>query len=222
MVEILVAVIGLVGVIISSLIGWISKEREKTKRIQAERELLFQNASLDFAAYMEEWNETEEMLKSLFEETPIDRFIILRAWNGLHNPRWTTAVYQMRREGQKLYSYVHFELDDDYVWRIQQMYQKQILVFKTEEMPPSLIKDVYENEGVLASLWSFIDSRHHAYKDDSRSITYCSFASLSSDEISQETATRCRIISSRLKGLAINFYSREPKGTEAWSKRSTP
>ena len=45
------------------------------------------------------WAGIENDLKSLLDETCIDRFLVLRAFNGQEKPKWTNAIFQMRSVG---------------------------------------------------------------------------------------------------------------------------
>lgn len=166
-----------------------------------EKELKFQASALDFSDYMREWSEINAEIVALFEESKIDRFLILRAWNGALDPRWTTAFFQLREEGQKAYSYTHVQLDRDYVDRLRHAVTTGVMVFSVADAPESLIKSVYDFEGVKHSAWFSIDTRR-LDKSDSVALTYCSFATHHEEPISDAEMIRCRLIVSRIKNIA--------------------
>ena len=166
-----------------------------------ERELNFQAASLDFTAYMSEWNEITADILALFRTTKIDRFMILRAWNGTIQPKWTTAFFQLREEGQQPYTYTHLQLDDDYVTRLRDTISRGHMLYKVDAIPESLIRSIYDSEGVRHSLWFHLDTKE--LKDSpSVGLTYCSFATHEDEDFTDEELLRCRLITSRIKGLA--------------------
>lgn len=212
--ELIIAFFGFVGVLATAGVGMfkVNVERmrvnvEKDKLRQAEREISFQRAALGFPEFVSEWGEIGDELERLMCETEIDRFLILRAWNGFLEPRWTTAVYQLRQGKQAPISYIHFELDEDYVIRIRKIVKDGPIVFDTANIPSGEIKRVYEAEGVTASLWAHLDSFETSDKS-SKALAYCSF-STHSGELSPTTVTRCKIIIGRLKWLAKSFDHNE-------------
>lgn len=207
MTEIIVALIGLVGVLTSSYYGWQKTKAQKHRAEQAESEVQFQKAALDFGGFMDEWAGTQEEIQKLLEDTPLDRFMMLRAWNGKLAPRWTTAVLQMRLGAQEPVSYVHFELDNDYVSRLKEISIRNVIAFRTEDIPDSVIKKVYEAEGVKYSIWCHIDSEVIP-GSNTVSHTYCSFATHQDIEEDPNLVTKCSILAGRLKGVAMSFKSR--------------
>lgn len=203
--EIIIALLGVFGTLGSALIGQLRVKRAQRQEQAAEREMGLQRRALDldFSSFAREWQEFNHELRTLIDETEVDRFLILRAWNGRLSPKWTTATLQVRTEGQKIYNYVHFELDADYVSRMQQTISNGAIRFQVKDISgDSLIKDVYEAEGVVSSAWFHIAS--HSLDEEAKAISYCSFAS-HDEPISDETMTRCRILVGRLKGFAANF-----------------
>ena len=101
---------------------------------------------------------------------------------------------------QEQVSYIHTELDEDYVNRLRQMISLGHVVFKTEDLPPSLIKDIYEVEGVTHSIWFHI-SNEKLTNSKAVAITYCSFAT-HGKELNQQDIIRCRLVVGRLKELS--------------------
>lgn len=202
--EIIIASLSLIGVLATAFVA-VKKIRITNKELLlAEKELEFQSHALSFGAFLEDWQGTSREMRNLMRDTEIDRILIFRAWNGSLAPKWTTAVYQMREEGQEPIQYVHFELDEDYVERLRKIVSNGILTFSVDQIEDSFIKSVYNAEGVKSSCWAYINSQQP--KDsDAVSISYASFSSTESDRLSPDTVTKCRILAGRLKGLASNF-----------------
>lgn len=209
--EVVVSAIGLLGVLISAWYGYRTKyrgeEQESHRADQAENEMKFQRAALSFAAYLEEWAVIESDARYLLENTNVDRFMILRAWNGARDPKWTTSVYQMRMEGQEPIQYVHFELDADYQSRLREISDRRFMTFAVDEIPESFIKRIYQAEGVKHSSWFLIDE-HELEREDgnkAKAITYCSFATHGDEPLTPDELTRCQILVGRLKACSASF-----------------
>lgn len=203
--EIIVALLGFLGICASSWIGWVKWRAQAQRALRTEQELKFQAGALDFSAFLQEWDGVHHDLKTLMEETEIDRFLILRAWNGTLAPRWTTAVFQMRQGNQDPISYVHFELDEDYVARLRTIAKDGPVLLDVEHTPPSAIKDIYEAEGVTASAWFHLETSTIPEAPGCAAITYCSFATHDLEKMNDSTFTRCRTIAGRLKGVSAAF-----------------
>ena len=206
--EVAVALIGLVGALATALLA---NARSKKKivmanhgLVQAESELKLQQKALDFGAFIEEWAGTHQEILSFLQNTTLDRFMIFRAWNGKLAPRWTTAVFQMRLAEQEPVSYVHFELDVDYVSRLREVSIKNVMSFCVADLPPCEIKNVYMAEGVKHAIWAHIMSED-MHGADTVSHTYCSFATHVDSPVDQNLVTRCSILAGRLKGIAMSF-----------------
>lgn len=201
--EIIIAALGVTGTIGAAWIGQFQVTKARRKGRAAEHELNIQRSALDFATFTNEWQEFNHDLRALLDETEIDRFLILRAWNGELSPQWTTATFQVRESTQQVYQYIHFQLDADYVERLRRTVANGSIQFDVRDTDgPSAINDVYEMEGVKSSAWFHIAS--HDIDDYARAISYCSFAS-QKGTITKETMVKCRMLVSRLKGIAMSF-----------------
>lgn len=217
LVELVAGILAGFAALVSAILGWTkffsarkevddannAKNLAEQERHQAESEMRFQRAALEFPDFIEEWSHISEDVVRLIEETCIDRFIILRAWNGHLEPRWTTAVYQIREVGQKPVSYVHFELDIDYVQRLREISITNSMMFNVDDIPDSAIKEVYRAEGVKSAIWAHLHSA--TTPEGASSHTYCSFATHNEGGIDEATQTMCKIITGRLKGIALSF-----------------
>ena len=202
--EVITALIGFLGVLATGAFGYLKLRDSDHKLNQAESELSFQRKALDFGAFIEEWAGTHDDILHFLETTCIDRFLMFRAWNGRLTPRWTTAVFQMRLGVQDPVSYVHFELDTDYVTRLKEISITGVTAFKVADLHDCAIKRVYEAEGVKSAVWVHIASEA-VQGSDTVSHTYCSFATHSDEPIGQHLATKCQILGGRLKGIALAF-----------------
>ena len=202
---VMIALLGLLGVMITAGVGYYQVSLERLKVDQAQLEMRFQRAALSFPEFVEDWTDLQHSILDLMATTGIDRFLILRAWNGYLEPRWTTAMFQMRTEGQQPVAYVHFELDRDYVSLLREISHDNFIIVKTEELPKtSVLKDLYLSEGVTAAVIANIVTMDGPIKG-TKAQTYCSFATHHHDGLTDKEITACRVMIGRLKGLSESF-----------------
>lgn len=203
--SVFVEALAFLTVLVTSIYGLYRLNHEKKKSLQAQREMSFQRAALSFPEFIEEWNDIGKDVLNLIENTNLDRFIILRAWNGHLEPRWTTAFYQIREANQEPISYIHFELDGNYVNMLRDISINGSVLIKTEELPDKAdLKAIYRAEGVTTSyvvhLGSFVE------KDSgSAAVTYCTWATHKEEGFSSDEVTKFKITSARLKGMLESF-----------------
>ena len=201
--EIIVALIGAGALITNTLIARKKSNNISHKLTQAKNEMGLRRESLGFARFTSEWNETQKDLNKLMADTQVDRFLIFNAWNGTLSPDWTTAVFQMRKGDQHYIDYVHAELDDAYRTILRGIEVASFAVLKTSDLT-GLIKEFYLAEGVIESVWFFIDAK--TIEDgSSRALSYCSFATHNLDGFNAGDVARCRAVVGRLKQLACDF-----------------
>lgn len=197
--EIIVAVIGLFGVLITTFFSIAKTRKNNLRGSQLEKELDLQRGALSFSGFLTNWGVVYTEIDKLLHTTEIDRFLILRAWNGTLTPKWTTAVYQMRRGSQEPVSYVHFELDSDYVDKLRSVMMNGSIYFNVNEIEDSYTKQIYNMENIKSSMWSLISEEQ--VDVSSKAITYCSFASVKGP-ISKATQMKCKLIANRLEEVA--------------------
>lgn len=202
--EIIITIIGSLTTIIVAIVGRKAFNKQKHKTQQAESEINLQRAALDFGMFLSEWGEIEQEIRHLFDTTALDRFIIFRAFNGANDPKWTTAVLQIRKQGHFPTSYVHYELDTEYVDRLIHIKKRNFARVITEDLPKCGTKEIYQYEKVTESLWAFLDRQK--YRNTSAAVmTYCSFATTDEGGFTDDDIAQLKIISSRLKGAALSF-----------------
>ena len=203
---ILTALIGCMGTIVVAIIGYYSKRNtellHEAKEDQYERELKFQSDALSLKVEVKDWDLIAYELTALMRDSCVDRFLIFCAWNGKDRPKWTTAIYQFRSSDQQPVSYVHVELDADYIDRLAQAKTAGELHFNTEDIPQSLIKSVYKSEGVTEAVWYPIRQRQ-LEEGGSVALSYCSFATHNPEGLDENARVRCRMVVNRLMGAML-------------------
>ena len=221
---IIVAVIGAGGAVLAALVTAVAQgiaryremqfsleqhriqlEAKQLQLEQATHEIHFQRDALDVTAFINDWGGMLQELETLMAETTIDRFLILRAWNGHLEPRWTSAIYQLHESHKQLMSYIHVELDDDYINRLRAMMAAGPVVFTTGSAgEATLIRGIYETEGVKEAMWAHVETLS-VPGTSTKAITYCSFATSQPGGLDLQARTRANLIVGRLKGLASGF-----------------
>jgi hypothetical protein len=206
--QIIIALVTLVGVLGTACVGlWGTFIKARYKLTQATAEMEFQSAALSFEDFLEDWDSIEKDIDTLQNNSPIDRFLILRAWNGMLEPRWTTAIYQRRQGLQEPIGYTHFELDTDYQQKLQEISIRSNMVLTIEQMPEGKIKDIFLAEGVKHAVMFLID-RKEMKGSKTKAITYCTFATHEDTPIAHDHLVRCAQIVGRLKGASLAFQTR--------------
>ena len=196
--SVIIAVISLIGVLFTAYMSFLSNKKNKNQIDQMNNEMNLQRSALSLSDFLSKWPEVYNDIRSIMDTTNIDRFMICRAWNGTLTPKWTTSVFQIRKGDQEPISYVHFEIDNDYSERLR-LLKSGFLKFKVSEISDSIIKRIFQAEGVIESFWAHIENSKEA--NGSASHTYCSF-SLHEGEIDEFTELKCRILVNKLRGVS--------------------
>ena len=201
--EVATAIAGLIGTLGAAAIALWGR-RQQARANHAEREITLHREAFDFQRYTQEWGDTYAAILDLQASTCIDRFLLLVAFNGKHDPRWVSDILQIRDANQQPVSYRHLEIDDSYRELLAAVTRSGAHVVKTDDMPPSLLKDIYTVEGVKESLVFHVETRTSA-ETGAAAVTICSFATHDDGGIDDATEKKCRVMVGRLKGLSANF-----------------
>lgn len=102
-------------------------------------------------------------------------------------------------------TYIHVDLYEDYQERIRSMISRNDINFVVDEIPESSIKSIYLAEGVTSSYWSHLHS-FALPNSVSRAVVYCSFATHADRAMDEATLTKCRLLSSRLRGIVQDMH----------------
>lgn len=206
--DVSVALITAFSAIMVPIIGFVlQRYQKKTKRAkleleQAENVIGLKREALNFGEFLTHWGEIVEQVNILFEETRLERFILFQCFNGANEPRWVTAIIQLRKDGKPL-SYMHLPIDADYLGRFLQMKSSGFTRVTPNRIGPCMIRDIYVDEGVEDSLWAFIKTRQ--LDEFHASTTFCSFATNHSGGLDPSTVIRCKNLVGRLQLIASHF-----------------
>ena len=197
----------MVGILATAYFGYLAKRNEQVRLNHVENEVELHRFALSFDDFFREWQSIENDLKSLLEETCIDRFLVLRAFNGQEKPKWTNAIFQMRSDPKYFVDYKFVELDQDYIERLGTIVNSNKLKFTVDQIPESLTKSIYVAEDIKHSAWFHIAS--YDTQEGTRMITYCSFATIGDDPIDKQTEIKCQLIANRFKRIADSLMPHE-------------
>ena len=189
MIEIAVAfVTGMFGF----LAAWVPKS--KKARLQ-EQQLEHRADSLALKIDLSKWSSINQEIRSLMDDSCIDSFFVLNAFNGFQDPKWATAVYQVQKDNNMVVSYVDFSIDSHYVDVLKKIRTNGVEVIHAEDLPESLIRALYHTDGVLASAWFHLTDKQ--LPNGGVALTYCTFSSRTCTEV--DAMERCTIIANKIK-----------------------
>lgn len=163
----------------------VKQARQEIKTVQA----IHLDQIPDKLKFLAEWALFENKVVKLLRETEIDRFIFFRCWNGLYDPKWTTAIYQYEEEGEEeKFSFKLVPFDDDYLCRFVDMKQNGFHEIQVKAMPPSLIKNIYDAEQLKVSIWFHVKT--DVVSETISAHAYFSAASRTAEAIAPTTKAR--------------------------------
>jgi hypothetical protein len=195
-----VALIGATSAVIVALAG----KKKELKQVESEKKSLLDeldrqsDALGGFGALRLEFSRIEAEFVELCEVSEIDRIIVLCAWNGATDAKYSTAVWQFRQGYSTSTNYLRVALDGDYSSRLASCkYAPQH--FLTKDLPAGcLIREIYESEGITESVWIFLDRQ---FKPDGTALnTFMSF-SAKRGPITPKTLTLCKLLADQVKAL---------------------
>lgn len=117
-----------------------------------------------------------DTMHRIVEDSPVERFLILKAHNGggvikPNTPIYSSVIFEdythpfrsVKDQYQKL------QADEEYLRLLVDVISKKRVVLKTNELSPGLLKTIYDGEGVKYSEICFLGN-------DKKNIYYCSCA----------------------------------------------
>lgn len=173
--------------------------KTKGQLVMAEQEIKDQSEALCYTLFPPGSQEVIADLSNLFDESMLDRFLMLKAWNGQYSPKYTNSVFQYRLGRQEVTSYEAWKTDEWYNWMLNQTEEKGYHIIKVADMPKSRLRDAYLMEGVKYSVVFFISKNQSKYNPKRYLISYCSFATHEDVEITHEVIYKCEMIVGKIR-----------------------
>lgn len=205
-VELMTSVVALAGIVITTF-GAVTVARMKKRQAVIEKEnrqykteIRYRSDVLSLKMEAADWNRLQNAVQRLLERTPIDRFLILNAYNGENDPKWTTTIHKIVSGQFRVVDYFNFEIDGHYVDVLHKVRSGEEVLLDAAHLGDSILKRVYQSEGVKQSLWFMIREKRMS---DSKtvSISYCSFSTHGDEKIDADTILDCR----RIVGMLRKF-----------------
>lgn len=192
--EIIVAIIGLLGIALSTVGVMLAKYwLDKRRRAWGEHK----NILADIARLNLIHREIDDIMSS----TRTDRFLILRAENGMTDPKYATAVYVQHRN-HPVPTYFRLKVDDEYRKMLRDAESQGLVRLKVDAMPDSLLKNIYMGEGVKYSNCYFIARRD---AEDGKSVlTYCTLATHEDQPFTNAEEMKQLIFVSKLRAVVFH------------------
>jgi len=192
-----IAIIGLGAAYVGKLkFDSIGKEKENVQ-LRKEKKDLSSGVIIDLATF----NDILHKVNNIFQQTKIDRFLILSAMNGKEDLRICTANYEQVNFNGHITSrlslgatgrYFNFAFDRAYrdmLKRIERSKTKEIC--KVSEMPDCDLKRIYLAEKVTEAHIYFL--KRVKIDDENDRVFYCSYATHQTNGISPEDELSVRL-----------------------------
>lgn len=207
--EMVAAISGFVGVVLTAAVAYL-KYRLDAKKAEQIAKTAKPNLRVEqFSDFFGEATAILNELRTLEAETCIDRWLFLVAENGYLEPRYTTAIVQLR-DGNAVTLYIDVEVDKAYNLMLKEAANAGHIHMSTSDMGPCELRDIYVNEGVVESYLM-----HLYFDSNDRGGTmhaYCTYATHENEPITLEVQTRCKLINSRIRRFAEKYGIDSLKG----------
>lgn len=86
---------------------------------------------------------------NIFENTKVNRFLILFAVNGKDTVRYVTVCYEQTKMGGSagaIYRYVRLKIDEHYQRMLKDVERDEVIHLDVKRMQPSILKTIYESK----------------------------------------------------------------------------
>ncbi len=151
--DILTPILGFAGVVITSLGTLVVKKWIDKK----DADSVVTDGELQFT--LVEYNELHQRMLELQSDTPADRFLIMKAENGVTQPRFATVIYEQFKTRQMFIAflvYTRILIDDSYREMLKGAELKGVCEMETATMPDCKLRGFYEQEKVTFSNCYFL------------------------------------------------------------------
>ena len=182
MTEIIVSIISIAGVLVPAFllhkreVGKI--QLEMRKHISEKKEYKIKTDVLDKVLEFSSFNMIKDAVDEIFEMTKADRFLILIAVNGKVDFNIVSVIFEQHKSNDykvnAIARYRSLSIDEKYRLMLKNTEKNGTVCMVTSEMEDSLLKNIYEIEGV-----KFSSIRHilrSSVDDDNDILVYSSIA----------------------------------------------
>lgn len=205
MVDLATIIAGVLVAAITGYFGWKTAQTERAKRGKAEREAVIARRKFSLAVKHKTYDAIRKDIQALMEGTCIERYVMLVAHNGIDQPILTTAIVQMRENGEPNVIYEDFAIDQHYRECLREIRDKKWIYMRVQDMPHNArIRAIYEDiEDVTATFWGLVSVNN--VLEGVYEYTYITLSTRNEKgEIDEGCLERCRLILDRLRAQAAN------------------
>lgn len=158
---------------------------------------------LKFSQYQKIYDAVIKMM----ENSKVDRFLVFIAVNGKTELSNVTCIFQKykgdKAELDAIAVYRGLKVDDHYIKLLKKTELEGTITVNLGDLETSLIKDIYEGEGVKYSRWKFICRVNIDEKNDV--IAYCSASTFSNEDYNSQDLLAIKLhFESSIKPSFIN------------------
>jgi hypothetical protein len=185
--EIVVATIGLFGLIVTTIFAY--KQNIKLKRMEIasnKKDSIILEQQKNFSALsllmdFELINSIKTRVDLIFQKTQTDRFLILIAVNGKVDFNVVSVIYEQHDKNSRptisaVSNYNHIYIDSHYRRMIKEVERSGSYYFVTEKCYETCyLKNIYEQEKIISSLIKFVE--RVKMDEDNDMVVFCSIAS---------------------------------------------
>lgn len=153
------AVAGIAVTIVAGYLNLVAKNKEATK---INKRLQIELSCVNILFNHEFLKTLNTKVDEIFDNTRVDRFLILFAVNGKTSFNYATVCYEKTKKNSisrgAIYRYVRIEVDKNYKVMLQETEQNGMLLLEVNKMPECLLKDIYKShfEHVNYSMVKFL------------------------------------------------------------------
>lgn len=218
---ILVSLISLAGTIYQTISNNSLSRKNKILDIELENkkiELEHVNIKFDVVTNLLRFSQYQKIYDSvidLMEMSSVDRALIFIAVNGKTELSNVSCIFQKyKNDDSKIDAvnlYKKLRVDKHYTNLLYKLETERKILIETSNLEnDSLIKDIYNNEGVKWSLWNFIGRISIDEKNDL--ISYCSFSKFSDEKFNNSDLLAIKLkFDSIIKDSVIETVNNIPK-----------
>lgn len=209
--EVLIAVIGTGGAILSTIISIRLKHKLENEKTLHTQERVGWDA-LSIIANFTVFNKTKKVVDRLMNETSATRFLYLIAVNGKHELRHVSVIYEQHKTTDftvnAINRYQRIKVDDEYLRMLKRTEKDGPIDLETETMSASLLKDIYSMEGIKHSRVTFVHRVHMDAENDL--VIFSSIASHDKDFTSSELTNIDLTYEGTLKPIMRDLFKSYP------------
>lgn len=177
------------AIVVAIIVAYTSLKKRHTIVKQENKVLRIELSCVNILFNHEFLKALNKHVESIFQETRIDRFLILFAVNGKDTVKYATVCYEKNKSSNHLgaiYRYIRLEVDTHYQNLLKQVEAMGSVHLIVKEMPKCMLKTIYQSreEEIKFSTVKFI--KRIEVDDLNDIIVYSSMATAHNEDLTDE------------------------------------